>query len=249
MKEETRCRKAPGQTSCTATHTDAESLACVVLFQKLLWMMMLCCILYLQTATKGLWLTIFYAAASSVAHQWAQWSKPEEERRKMRPEWRQRCNLNSVPDAPQVSGDRSLSCEASGALHWARSKPDVTEGKPANIESSTWMQRDPITAHKSRENSTKTSTTLALIQAMQGPAVRGGYWQAALLSVHPQLISLSREQPLEHSKPSIHPELRSGTWNKGTLPTAPAQLTPNFPWQNWIGKICILSQQQVWPLH
>lgn len=54
MKEETRCRKAPGQTSCTATHTDAESLACVVLFQKLLWMMMLCCILYLQTATKGL---------------------------------------------------------------------------------------------------------------------------------------------------------------------------------------------------
>lgn len=59
----------------------------------------------------------------------------------MRPELRQRSNLNSVPDAPQVSRDSSLSCEASGILqldsiHVVGYKPDVTEGKPGDIESS-----------------------------------------------------------------------------------------------------------------
>lgn len=65
----------------------------------------------------------------------------QRKRRKMRPELRQRSNLNSMPDAPQVSGDRSLSCEALGTLqlgstHEVWHKPDVTEGKPGNIESS-----------------------------------------------------------------------------------------------------------------
>ena len=42
------------KTSCTITHTDAESLAYVVLFKKILWMMKVCYNLYLQSATKGL---------------------------------------------------------------------------------------------------------------------------------------------------------------------------------------------------
>lgn len=33
---------------CTTTHTDAESLACVVLFQKILWMMM-CAVFYTRS--------------------------------------------------------------------------------------------------------------------------------------------------------------------------------------------------------
>lgn len=65
----------------------------------------------------------------------------QRKRRKMRPELSQRSNLNSVPDAPQVSGDSSLKSEALGTLqlgsiHVVWHKPDVTEGKPGNTESS-----------------------------------------------------------------------------------------------------------------